>query len=441
MKPGKYDVVIIGAGVGGMCAAALLTHDGYKTLLVERTPLLGGRCSTMEYKGFKLTTGVINLSPGGNVNQIFDQVGAPFDIGAEPHVAFRVNSKDYEMPSQGGLRWLLSQVSSNAETEKMMGAIKKAFTWQEPAGAISFYDWLRQYTQNETILNIFQALVSSQMVVNSWELSARGVIRFLELARSFRVCGFARHGNMSLWESLAKVITGKGGDIWTECPAKRILVNRDVATGVVVEKAGKEVEVSAQVVISDAGPRATVELAGSDNFDKGYLKELNETLRPSPIVWVQSAINTPHFNHQGWITITDSRRVNAVVCPTIACPELAPKGKHLLLSGSGPVSSLPPFDFKKEIELHLMDLGDNFPEFTRYGEVLNAGCFWGEWPGTRTWPGYEMPQKTSIVNLYNVGDAVVPSGMGSTPGVAESARLVVADLKQRIRPAENTRSV
>ena len=29
VKQGKYDVVIVGAGMGGLCSAALLTHYGY----------------------------------------------------------------------------------------------------------------------------------------------------------------------------------------------------------------------------------------------------------------------------------------------------------------------------------------------------------------------------------------------------------------------------
>lgn len=436
MKPGKYDVVVIGSGIGGICAAALLAHEGYRTLLVEKMPSLGGRCSTMEYKGFKLTTGVIGLSPGAAVGQVFDQVGAEFDIGTEPRVVYRIAGKDYEIPPKGGLRWLMSQVSNDeAEAERVMGALRKAFTWQEPSATISFHDWLLQYTQNERILGIFQSLIPALMVVNSWEVPANVVTRFFEIARKLRVGGFARHGNQSLMESLASVIRTKGGEVWTRCRAKQILVTNGVVRGVLVEKEGKELEIAAQVVLSDAGPRKTVELAGRENFDKGYLKELEETIRPGPIVWIQTAINSPTFNHPGQLLLTGTRRVNLTVCPTFACPELAPKGKHLLLSGSAPPSSLPPFDWKKEIELHLMDLSDNFPEFNECGEILNTGCHWGEWPGCRTWPGYEMPQKTPVENLYNVGDGVAPTGTAGTPAAAESARLVAEDVKKRIQPA------
>ena len=35
MPQGKYDVVVIGSGMGGLCSAALLAHYGYKPLCVE----------------------------------------------------------------------------------------------------------------------------------------------------------------------------------------------------------------------------------------------------------------------------------------------------------------------------------------------------------------------------------------------------------------------
>lgn len=434
MPQGKYDVVVIGSGIGGICAAALLAHAGYKTLLVERTPLLGGRCSTMEYQGFKLTTGVISMSPGDTLNQVFDEVGAAFDVTPETRLAYRVDGKDYEMPPKGGLRWLISQVSgSEGEAERVMGALTKAFFWQEPSASISFRDWLLQYTNDKNILDIFQSMIPAMMIINSWEVSAQVVIRFLDVARKFRVSGFAPDGNQKLMAALADVIRHHGSDVWTRCPVRQILVSNGVASGVIVEKEGKRLEIVAQAVVSDTGPKKTVELAGAENFDKGYLRELDETLRPSPLVWLQTAINTPDFNHPGQLILTGTRGVNFTVCPTFVCPGLAPKGKHLLISGSAPADSLPPFDWKKEIELHIKDLSENFPEFDRHGEILNAGCFWGEWPGFHTWPGYEIPPKTSILNLYNVGDAVVTTGTTSTPAAAETARLVVADIKKRFQ--------
>ena len=61
MEQAKYDVLVVGAGMGGLSVAALLSHAGYKTLVVEKLCPIGGRCSTIEYKGYKLTTGAIEL--------------------------------------------------------------------------------------------------------------------------------------------------------------------------------------------------------------------------------------------------------------------------------------------------------------------------------------------------------------------------------------------
>ncbi|MEE8579120.1 MAG: FAD-dependent oxidoreductase, partial [Hyphomicrobium sp.] len=43
---GQYDVIVIGAGLGGLTAAALLAQAGRKTLLVERNYGVGGAAST-----------------------------------------------------------------------------------------------------------------------------------------------------------------------------------------------------------------------------------------------------------------------------------------------------------------------------------------------------------------------------------------------------------
>ena len=38
----RYDVVIIGAGVGGLTAAALLSKAGLSVLVLEKEPRVGG---------------------------------------------------------------------------------------------------------------------------------------------------------------------------------------------------------------------------------------------------------------------------------------------------------------------------------------------------------------------------------------------------------------
>ena len=43
MERKTYDCLVIGSGIGGMCAAARLACSGYKTIVIEKLPMLGGR--------------------------------------------------------------------------------------------------------------------------------------------------------------------------------------------------------------------------------------------------------------------------------------------------------------------------------------------------------------------------------------------------------------
>jgi len=76
----NFDAVVIGAGVGGCCAAARLTHAGYHSLLVEARDRVGGRASTDEIDDFKVNVGAIALELGGEFEETFDLVGATLDI-------------------------------------------------------------------------------------------------------------------------------------------------------------------------------------------------------------------------------------------------------------------------------------------------------------------------------------------------------------------------
>jgi phytoene dehydrogenase-like protein len=54
---GKYDAIIIGAGHNGLVTACYLGRAGWRVLVLERRPLVGGACVTEEvFPGFKVST-------------------------------------------------------------------------------------------------------------------------------------------------------------------------------------------------------------------------------------------------------------------------------------------------------------------------------------------------------------------------------------------------
>ena len=49
----KKDVIIIGTGIGGLTAGALLTKNGFKVKIFEKESLIGGRALTFDTSKLK----------------------------------------------------------------------------------------------------------------------------------------------------------------------------------------------------------------------------------------------------------------------------------------------------------------------------------------------------------------------------------------------------
>ncbi len=71
-------VAVIGAGIGGLTAAALLARSGYSVLVIDQALVPGGCASTFKRRGFTFDVGatqVAGLEPGGIHHQIFSELG------------------------------------------------------------------------------------------------------------------------------------------------------------------------------------------------------------------------------------------------------------------------------------------------------------------------------------------------------------------------------
>ena len=203
---------------------------------------------------------------------------------------------------------------------------------------------------------------------------------------------------------------------------------------IVVEKEGEQLGISSKVIISDAGPAATVELAGKAHFDKGYLKELQENVRPLSYMCIEVSSDKPLVDFPGVMVVPEGRRQMTMMCTTLAYPEYAPPGKHLLQAWAAHESSFLPLNTKREVDLMVQDLREAIPSFDRDAEILHVSYWQKDWPMYRAMPG-ALTQKTPVENLYNVGDGVAPFVPLGLPACAETAQIVAKDIKQRIKPA------
>jgi phytoene dehydrogenase-like protein len=202
----------------------------------------------------------------------------------------------------------------------------------------------------------------------------------------------------------------------------------------VIQGAEGDVEIRAQAIISDLGPKKTIEITGAEHFDRAYLAEVKQ-IRPTPPIVIANVVSDePLIPHQGLVWPIGASRLICILSPTLCCPELAPAGKHLLQSYSGVMTPQGAMDMNREIEANLEELYGLIPDARTKGRVLSVGCWQGEWPLFRTvWHG--LPQKTPVINLYNVGDGVRIPGMIGVTLCAETARVVVEDLMNRFAPS------
>jgi len=70
-----YDAVVIGAGMGGLSAAAVLAKNGLKTLVCENTGQVGGCCSSYDHEGYRFDIGASVVELAWIIDELFEKLG------------------------------------------------------------------------------------------------------------------------------------------------------------------------------------------------------------------------------------------------------------------------------------------------------------------------------------------------------------------------------
>jgi len=74
----QVDIIVIGSGVGGLTAAAILSRTGARVAVLEKEPRIGGYLAGFKRKGFRFDTAIHWLnqcSATGSVSKVFDFIG------------------------------------------------------------------------------------------------------------------------------------------------------------------------------------------------------------------------------------------------------------------------------------------------------------------------------------------------------------------------------
>lgn len=79
LEPRAFDAVVVGAGIGGLTAAALLARSGLRVLALDQHYVPGGNASTFRRPGYEFDVGLHYLGdcePGGTIPRILEGAGA-----------------------------------------------------------------------------------------------------------------------------------------------------------------------------------------------------------------------------------------------------------------------------------------------------------------------------------------------------------------------------
>jgi phytoene dehydrogenase-like protein len=213
----RTDVIIIGGGVAGLAAAALLARQGKSVRLLEQSAALGGRARTREQDGFFLNIGAHALYRAGRGIEVLRELG----IEPKGKVAATANAyavhKGVKYTLPGGLVSLLTTslfgVAAKVETAKFLGSVQK-FDGRALLN-VSLRDWLDKEVSHPQVKELLQSVCQLSTYTNAPDLMSAGVaIDQLQRALGKGVL-YLDEGWQRLVDSLSEVAKATGVAIET----------------------------------------------------------------------------------------------------------------------------------------------------------------------------------------------------------------------------------
>ncbi len=271
----QYEVIVIGAGVGGLSAAAYLAKAGVKTLVVEQTPFPGGRCYTRMINGAEYDIGALYV--GDRVPEILrtvfgiDCVSKPYRMGVKIGHSLISVPFDYRTLRElhgSGVAWgdILTFLL------RTPNLFRQSYFDHHP----SVGEALDSLTNNRIIRQMGSVLfgvsgVSPYRLPSSF-LKMSGDTTGTKIGNPIHISG----GNRQVADSLVTFISAHRGELSFREKVERIIFDDSRVHGVVSEKD----EYRADYVISNADIRTTVlQLSRPRSWNKSYLQQVNSLER------------------------------------------------------------------------------------------------------------------------------------------------------------------
>ena len=300
----KYDVIVVGAGNGGLAAAANTAKAGLKTLLLEKHNLPGG-CATSFRRGrFEFEPSLHELCSVGTaekpntVYKVLDDLGAKINWEYE-HDIFRVINKagKYDLVLKAGTEAFCQSVDDAVPgckenvraflklKPKIDAAIAYIYEMKgKPKGLtmlLKHTDFMRVAGHSvEQVMTALGIPKAAQDIINTYwgylgvptdELNA---MHFLNMVHDYVVDGAAmpRHRSHELSLALVDVIVKNGGEVRFNSEVTKFLYHEDGSVAGVVANGE---ELYSKEVISNVIPNNVFNMSDQSVIPQQNLKLAN----------------------------------------------------------------------------------------------------------------------------------------------------------------------
>jgi phytoene dehydrogenase-like protein len=243
-----YDGVVIGGGPGGFAIGALLAKNGFRILLLERAPELGGRYRSISFKGCRvdngvhLLTGYVGSMQETFCNGLFRELGLPLEqkevfwtmglVGRKGPGEIEFFSLDRTKGVNNFFDFFAfgSGAQMTAETQREMTRIFEVMgrmTMEDKRRLIntSWAEWLDRNCRDELV----SMVLSVQSQLSGCQATDAAAGEIIGYYTPFYAAGavpfwYPAKGTLqdSIIDPLAAYIRGSGGDILTNSPARKV---------------------------------------------------------------------------------------------------------------------------------------------------------------------------------------------------------------------------
>lgn len=291
LKP-FYDVVVIGAGVGGLTTAALLSKAGLSVCVVEREPHAGGYLAGFRRKHFRFDTAIHWLNqygPEGLVTKVFSLIGDDYPRSVVQSRIKRYKGDDYDYlltsnPDEFRDQLIADYPNSKEGIIRFFNAAKKIGSSFKNFGNIFRSEEtmppLQRMTNKLRLLKFAMPFIP--FITYSGEKGMKkGLSKFFkdeELHKIFSAegellgclvpIGWAYYkdfqsppegGGQVIPEWLEHVVNYFNNDTFYKCDVKEVLVEQSTAKGVRIEHRGEEHIINSKYVVAACDVEALYE--------------------------------------------------------------------------------------------------------------------------------------------------------------------------------------